>query len=97
MWKLFARSTSSLGSNTFTRAAELNASVHFTSPEQHEPLTINPGDYIVGDADGVVVVPPSVAQECLALCEERFRIDEQTMDALRRGEPMGPTIARLRK
>ncbi|KAI7525098.1 RraA-like protein [Hortaea werneckii] len=94
---LFSRSTSCLGSNTFIRAAELNTPVQFTSAEQSEPLTINPGDYIVGDADGVVAIPPSVAQECLALCEERFRIDEQTMEALQRGEPMGPTIARLRK
>jgi regulator of RNase E activity RraA len=48
-------------------------------------------------ADGVVVVPPSVVTECVKLCEERFQIDQETMEALLQGEEMGPTIAKLRK
>ena len=96
-YPLFARGTSSLGSNTFTKASLLNAPVQFTSPTQHRPITINPGDLILADLDGVVVLPVEHAEKCLELCEERFKIDEQTMAALKSGEPMGPTIARLRK
>lgn len=51
----------------------------------------------MADVDGVVVIPPSVAEECLKLCEERFAIDEKTKEALDQGAEMGPTIARLRK
>ncbi|KAG8629778.1 hypothetical protein KVT40_001397 [Elsinoe batatas] len=94
---LFAKASSSLGSNTFTRSAALDVPVQFTSPEQPEPLTINPGDIIVGDADGVVVIPPEKIDACREICEERARIDELTMEALLNGEEMGPTIARLRK
>ena len=47
--------------------------------------------------DGVVVVPPSVVSECVKLCEQRFQIDQRTMEALLRGEEMGSTIAKLRK
>ncbi|KAH0362593.1 RraA-like protein, partial [Aureobasidium melanogenum] len=94
---LFARGTSSLGSNTFTKSAALNVPVQFTSPTQQTPLTINPGDLILADLDGVVVIPPQHAEKCVEVCEDRFRIDEQTLSALRAGEPMGPTIARLRK
>ncbi|KAI5207652.1 hypothetical protein AUEXF2481DRAFT_402684 [Aureobasidium subglaciale EXF-2481] len=94
---VFAQGTSALGSNTFTRASALNVPVQFTSPTQTRPLTINPGDLILADLDGVVVLPAEHAEKCLEICEERFKIDEQTMAALRAGEPMGPTLARLRK
>ncbi|CAD0092739.1 unnamed protein product, partial [Aureobasidium vineae] len=86
-----------LGSNTFTRASGLNVPVQFTSDEQQRPLTINPGDLILADLDGVVVVPVEHAEQCLQICEERFEIDEKTMAALQAGEPMGTTLARLRK
>ncbi|KAK6436147.1 hypothetical protein LTR95_007657 [Oleoguttula sp. CCFEE 5521] len=94
---LFARGSSSLGSNTFTRSAALDVPVRFTSPKRPEPITINPGDLIVADADGVVVVPPSVVSRCVELCEDRSQIDQKTKEALLRGEEMGQTIARLRK
>ena len=75
----------------------MNTPVEFTSPEQTMPLVINPGDLIVADADGVVVIPPSKVEECLDICEERSKIDEQTVEALLRGEEMGATLAGLRK
>ena len=71
--------------------------MEFTSPEQTKPLVINPGDLIVADADGVVVIPPGKVEECLNICEERSKIDEKTVEALLKGEEMGATLARLRK
>ncbi|KAH0292381.1 RraA-like protein [Aureobasidium namibiae CBS 147.97] len=94
---VFAKGTSALGSNTFTRASGLNVPVQFTSETQKRPLTINPGDLILADQDGVVVVPVEHAEKCLKICEERFEIDEKTMEALKNGEAMGDTLARLRK
>lgn len=58
---------------------------------------MNPGDILVADADGAVVVPPSLLDKVIELCQERAEIDEKTFEALRKGEAMGPTIARLRK
>lgn len=60
-------------------------------------LWIHPGDVLLGDADGVVVVPPSLAEQVIALCQERFEIDEKTFAALRSGAGMGESIARFRK
>ena len=90
--KVFARSTSILGSNTFTKASEVNVPLQF-----HGDLWINPGDILAGDPDGVVVVPPSLMDEVIALCQERAEVDEKTFAALRAGEEMGPTIKRFRK
>lgn len=93
---LFARNISILGSNTFTRSSEINVPAKYQI-EGGDEITINPGDLLVGDADGVVSVPQGKVQECIELCQERADIDEETMAALKRGEEMGPTIKRLRK
>ncbi|KIW75693.1 hypothetical protein Z517_10435 [Fonsecaea pedrosoi CBS 271.37] len=89
---VFARTTSILGSHTFTRASEINVPLQF-----HDDLWIHPGDILAGDVDGVVVVPPSLVEQVVALCQERAEIDEKTFAALRAGKEMGPTIKRLRK
>ncbi|KAL4963430.1 RraA family protein [Aspergillus stella-maris] len=94
---LFARDISILGSNTFTRSSELNVPVTYTGLEGGEAVVIQPGDYIVGDADGVVAVPVEQVEGCVKLCQERYAIDEETRRFLENGEEMGPTIQRLRK
>ncbi|KAJ5104031.1 hypothetical protein N7532_004560 [Penicillium argentinense] len=89
---VFAKGTSVLGSNTFTRASQINVPVQFKGD-----LWIHPEDILVGDENGVVVVPPSLTEQIVELCQERFQIDEKTMEALRAGEPMGQALKRLRK
>ncbi|KAJ3546007.1 hypothetical protein NM208_g2220 [Fusarium decemcellulare] len=89
---VFARETSILGSNTFTRASEINLPLQFKGD-----LWINPGDVLVGDADGVVVVPPSLMDQVIQLCHERAEIDARTMEALRNGQDIGGAIKRFRK
>ncbi|KAJ5683884.1 ribonuclease E inhibitor RraA/Dimethylmenaquinone methyltransferase [Penicillium maclennaniae] len=91
-YPVFARSTAVLGSNGFTRASEINVPLQFKGD-----LWVYPEDILVGDENGVVVVPPTLMEQVVELCQERFDIDEKTMEALRAGEAMGPTIKRLRK
>ncbi|KAI0142810.1 ribonuclease E inhibitor RraA/Dimethylmenaquinone methyltransferase [Xylariaceae sp. FL1272] len=91
-YPVFARSTSILGSNTFTRASEVNTPVQFRGD-----LWINPDDILVADADGVVVVPTPLIEQVADLCQERWEIDQKTFAALREGAEMGETIKRLRK
>ncbi|KAJ5111400.1 hypothetical protein N7532_001935 [Penicillium argentinense] len=94
---LFARGISILGSNTFTRSSELNVPVEYVNHEIDEKVVINPGDYILGDCDGVVAIPPKKVEECLSLCQERYEVDEETRACLENGEEIGKTIRRLRK
>ncbi|KAJ5132729.1 RraA-like protein [Penicillium atrosanguineum] len=91
-YPVFARSTAVLGSNGFTRASAINIPLQFK-----DDLWVYPEDILVGDENGVVVVPPTLMEQVVELCQERFDIDEKTMKALRAGEAMGPTIKRLRK
>lgn len=91
-WKLFARSSSILGSNTFTRASEINVPLQFQGD-----LWVHPGDIIVADIDGVVVTPPSLVEQVVALCQERAEIDAKMFEGLQKGETMGHLIKTLRK
>ena len=47
---------------------------------------MNPGDVIVADADGVVVVPHAQAAEIAALAKERAAKEEASRERLRSGE-----------
>ncbi|KAE9976331.1 hypothetical protein BLS_003371 [Venturia inaequalis] len=95
---LFARGSSVLGSNTFTRAAELDVPLSFRIEELGSgEVQVRPGDIIMGDADGVVAIPPGLASELIDMCEARWQIDEETRSCLEKGDLIGPTIKRLRK
>lgn len=95
---LFARGSSILGSNTFTRAAELDVPLSFRIEElEHGEVQVRPGDLIMGDVDGVVAIPPELASELIDMCEARWQIDEETRSCLEKGDLIGPTIKRLRK
>jgi 4-hydroxy-4-methyl-2-oxoglutarate aldolase len=48
--------------------------------------TVHPGDVIVGDQDGVVVVPRTAVTEVAKLGEQRRAKEEQTRERLRAGE-----------
>lgn len=40
-------------------------------------VAVRPGDYIMGDADGVVAVPEDKVEDCAHLCQERYDVDEE--------------------
>ncbi|KAI9151505.1 mitochondrial dna replication [Paramyrothecium foliicola] len=89
---VFARGNSILGSNSFTRASQINVPLQFKGD-----LWINPGDLLVADIDGVVVTPLSLVDNVVALCAERAEMDEKMFSGLHAGEPMGSLIKKLRK
>jgi regulator of RNase E activity RraA/2-keto-4-pentenoate hydratase/2-oxohepta-3-ene-1,7-dioic acid hydratase in catechol pathway len=51
-------------------------------------VTIRPGDILVGDADGVVVLPPAIAAEVLADAREQERQEEFITTRVAEGEPI---------
>jgi 5-oxopent-3-ene-1,2,5-tricarboxylate decarboxylase / 2-hydroxyhepta-2,4-diene-1,7-dioate isomerase len=51
-------------------------------------VTIQPGDIVVGDADGVVVLPPALAAEVLAEAREQERQEEFIASRVAQGEPI---------
>jgi 2-keto-4-pentenoate hydratase/2-oxohepta-3-ene-1,7-dioic acid hydratase in catechol pathway/regulator of RNase E activity RraA len=51
-------------------------------------VTIQPGDIVVGDADGVVVLPPGIAAEVLAAAREQERQEAFIAARVAAGEPI---------
>ena len=47
---------------------------------------VNPGDVMIGDNDGVVVVPREIAEAVAKLGEARLAKEEKTRERLRNGE-----------
>ena len=47
---------------------------------------VYPGDVIVGDADGVVVVPRDSAKAVIAAVDERLAKEDRTRERLKAGE-----------
>ncbi|TDZ47424.1 4-hydroxy-4-methyl-2-oxoglutarate aldolase [Colletotrichum trifolii] len=84
---VFAQGTSVLGSNSFTRASRVNVPLQFKGD-----LWINPSDILIGDADGVVVTPPSLVERVVILCQERAEADDKMFAELRKGASMGDLI-----
>ena len=57
-------------------------------------VRVEPGDFVFGDADGVVVVPRSIEDDVLHAALAKVEGEDQTRDALRRGEKLADVFAR---
>ncbi len=57
-------------------------------------VSVRPGDLVVGDADGVVVIPRDVEEEVIARAFEKVSGEDATRDELRTGAKLAEVFAR---
>ncbi|KAF9413968.1 Josephin-1, partial [Entomortierella beljakovae] len=74
-----------MGAGNFTRPTTLNQPIKMQPNPSYPAITIYPGDYIVADADGVVVIPKDLLSQVEAQCKKSIAIDDQCMAALNSG------------
>ncbi|KAF5422778.1 MAG: 4-hydroxy-4-methyl-2-oxoglutarate aldolase [Candidatus Methanomarinus sp.] len=55
-------------------------------PLQCGGVPINPGDIVVGDDDGVVVIPKNKAEEVLSLAKERIETEKKWIRGIKEGK-----------
>lgn len=85
---VFARGHSTLGQSPFTRPSAINIPLEIT-PEgdtDFAAVTVNPGDYVVADEDGVVCVPVSMAPDVVSLAEKGREVDARCMEDIKSGK-----------
>jgi len=61
-------------------------------PVQIGDVTIHPGDYVVGDADGVIVLPQAEAAAIVARARAQRKAEQTRAARLRAGEPLNAVL-----
>lgn len=64
-------------------------------PVQCGGVAVHPGELVFGDVDGVVVIPREAEAEVVHRALEKVAGENQSRDALRRGEKLGDVFRRL--
>jgi 4-hydroxy-4-methyl-2-oxoglutarate aldolase len=82
-----------LGFPVFSAGLCISGTVKATLGTINHPIScgnilVKPGDIVLGDSDGVVVIPLEEAPEILAKSEKRVQDEAVTMQRLRKGESL---------
>jgi len=88
-YPIFARA------NTMRTGKDRVAAQAFQEPVQLAGVRVEPADWIVGDGDGVVVVPASRAGDIVAAAEEIAAAEERIREAVADREPLVAARKRL--
>jgi 4-hydroxy-4-methyl-2-oxoglutarate aldolase len=82
-----------IGFPVFSRGFSVKGTVKETLESINYPIScggvmVHPGDIILGDDDGVVVVPREEVSEVAKKAQERDTKEAKVMDLLREGKPL---------
>ncbi|CAF9936241.1 hypothetical protein IMSHALPRED_010517 [Imshaugia aleurites] len=82
---VFARAVGTTAPQELLRISEVDVPVQLQSGEQE--VTVCPGDYLIGDLDGVVCLPKGLAERAVGLMGSQVRADELIKRDLKEGRP----------
>lgn len=80
---MFAKGVGTTAGGEVCQPSEINVPVKLASTIQD--VTIQPGDYIIADLDGVVCLPSALAEKCLATIPAIASADERCAKAIKEG------------
>lgn len=86
-WSVFTRYTSPIESLGRSRIRDLEVPISMTGTLSSQ-VRVNPGDWVFGDMDGVLVIPKDALEEVLAKSEEAKDIEDKVREEVQRGVPV---------
>ncbi|KIJ49551.1 hypothetical protein M422DRAFT_246631 [Sphaerobolus stellatus SS14] len=96
---VFARSHSTLGQSPFTRPSEINVPL-VIRPQPFDSdfpaVSLEPGDLIVADRDGVVCVPKDLEEKTIELATRGREIDAKCMEDIKAGKGVKESFKKWR-
>ncbi len=84
-YPVFARGVSTASPNAVAKVVGVGVPVQIAVDDGGTPVDVRPGDLIVGDLNGVVVLPRALAEAALPLMRAQVAADEQMAAAIRQG------------
>jgi regulator of RNase E activity RraA len=86
-WPVFVRKTTPIESNRRWRIHEIQVPIVMTGTLTSQ-VRVNPGDWIIGDADGVIAVPQEIALKVLLEAEKVEDLEEKSRRELSSNIPI---------
>jgi len=80
--QVFARGLSTASPYELVKVVATDVPIKLQSGQD---ITVNPGDYVVGDVDGVVVIPHQMAEKAISLMRPQVEADAKMHKAIREG------------
>jgi regulator of RNase E activity RraA len=84
---VFARYTSPIESLRRSRIHDIEVPISMTGTTSSQ-VRVNPGDWIFGDEDGVLVIPADALDEVLAKSEEAKDVEDKVREEVQAGIPV---------
>ncbi|KAL8377886.1 hypothetical protein RB595_008529 [Gaeumannomyces hyphopodioides] len=82
-YPIFARDVGTAPPAELLKVVAVNVPVRLATDEQD--ATVNPGDYLIGDLNGVVALPRELAERALPLMAAQVEADTKMAEAIGRG------------
>lgn len=95
-WPVFVRYTSHIESNGRYVAQDFQIPI-VISGQLKKQIKVGPGDFVLGDCDGVLVIPQGIAEEVLIRAEEVWQAECRTRRELALGEPFEKVYEKYRR
>lgn len=93
---VFARGHSTVGQSPFARPSAVNIPITI-SPQgsgagTFPSVTIQPGDWMIADEDGVVCVPRNLEEQVIELATKGREIDAKCLEDIKAGKGVGQSF-----
>ncbi|KAK0212905.1 ribonuclease E inhibitor RraA/Dimethylmenaquinone methyltransferase [Desarmillaria ectypa] len=83
---VFSRGHSTLGQSPFTRPSAIDIPVVIQAEDDFPSVTVHPGDWMIGDKDGVVCVPRDLELTVVELAAKGREVDAKCMKDIQAGK-----------